>query len=184
MLAIKNFGHFWSREKVFWGWPKTEGDLKGELWRNRKVVVNFRDQIGIYGLFNSDREIVYVGEAGIGNKRLFSRLKDHRSDHLRDRWVYFSWFGLRDYKENGELWGFDKPETWIRRKRNRDALLETESVLIQLIEPSLNKQGAKWVDTVEFLQHIDERAPAEPIEVLGDLDRRLQRIETVLTKRK
>jgi hypothetical protein len=28
VLAIKNFGHFWSREKVFWGRPKLEGHLK------------------------------------------------------------------------------------------------------------------------------------------------------------
>jgi hypothetical protein len=120
---------------------------------SKKSEVNFREQIGIYALFDSDREIVYIGEAGIGNKRLFDRLKDHRTNHLRDRWVYFSWFGLRDYNATtGALWGHDKPETWIREKRNRDALHETESVLIQLIEPRLNKQGAKWTGTSEFLQ--------------------------------
>jgi hypothetical protein len=153
VLAIKNFGHFWSREKVFWGRPRTEGHLKGLLRGSKKSEVNFREQIGIYALFDSDREIVYIGEAGIGNKRLFDRLKDHRTNHLRDRWVYFSWFGLRDYNATTDaLWGHDKPETWIREKRNRDALHETESVLIQLIEPRLNKQGAKWTGTSEFLQ--------------------------------
>lgn len=183
MLAIKNFGHFWSRDKVFWGWPKTEGHLKGTLRHSKKVIVNFREQIAIYALFNSDRDIVYIGEAGIGNKRLFGRLKDHRSDNLRDRWAYFSWFGLRDHNRNtGDLWGHDKPDTWISKKRNRHALLETESVLIQLIEPRLNKQGAKWADTCEFLQFIDDRVPAEPAELIGEMDRRLQKMESVLAK--
>ena len=177
MLAIKNFGHFWSRQNVFWGWPKAEGHLKGELRGNKKTVVNFREQIGIYALFNSDREIVYVGEAGIGNKRLFARLKDHRTDHLRDRWVYFSWFGLRAHNKNThELWGFDKPETWISKKRNRDALNEIESVLIQLVEPRLNKQGAKWTHTTEFLQYIDDRIPLGLSKTVGEMDRRLKRI--------
>jgi hypothetical protein len=183
MLAIKNFGHFWSRDKVFWGKPKIEGHLKGELRSNKRVEINFREQIGIYALFNFNREIVYIGEAGIGNKRPFGRLKDHRSDHLRDRWVYFSWFGLRDFNENtGDLWGHDKPETWIRKKRNKDALNETESVLIQLIEPPLNKQGSKWTGTKEFLQHVDDRIPSEPAEMLHDMDGRLRKMEKILDR--
>jgi hypothetical protein len=91
---------------------------------------------------------------------------------------------LRDYKANGELWGHDKPATWIRQKRNRDALNETESVLIQLVEPRLNKQAAKWGGTKEFLQYVDERIPAEPVEKLAEIDRRLQKMEKILEQHK
>ena len=41
------------------------------------------------------------GKLGAGNSTLFSRLKNHLSDHLADRWDKFSWFGVRKVNKSG-----------------------------------------------------------------------------------
>jgi hypothetical protein len=66
------------------------GALEG--FRSRRVV-DFRDQIGVYVLYDENRPPVFVGLAG-GRARLFRRLRHHRNDRLALRWQYFSWFGL------------------------------------------------------------------------------------------
>jgi hypothetical protein len=117
MLTIENYGRRWRRDKIAWGKGSNKGHLKGMLKRSKTTAVDFRDQIGIYVLFSSAGDAVYVGQAGMGNKRLFGRLKDHRRDHLKDRWTHFSWFGLRGYnKKNMKLSGFHKPETIIKKE--------------------------------------------------------------------
>jgi hypothetical protein len=56
MLAIENFGRFWRRDKSYWGRGRgNKGQLKGHLKRNKKVEVDFREQIGIYVLFDANR---------------------------------------------------------------------------------------------------------------------------------
>ncbi len=170
MLTIENYGRQWRREKIAWGKGSNKGHLKGTLKRNKSTVVDFRDQIGIYVLFSAVGAPVYVGQAGIGNKRLFGRLKDHRSDHLRDRWTHFSWFGLRGYNEtNKKLSGYHKPETAIRKKKRRDALHEIEAVLISVVEPALNKKGPNWMGSCEFLQYIDPSISQTSEEIIGEL---------------
>jgi len=43
------------------------------------------------------------------------------------------------------------------RGTNSEALDETESVLLQLLEPRLNKQGPRWgKETQEYLQYIEQ----------------------------
>jgi hypothetical protein len=158
MLAIRNFGHFWSREHVNWGspvWGK-KSSLEGYIHKNRKpYVVDFREQIGIYVLFTQSREVVYVGQTGSGNQRLGVRLRHHTQNDLRDRWQYFSWFGFRQANANGnKLSDYQKPDSKSGGS-NSSALNEIEAILIQLFEPRLNKQGPKWgADTIEFLQYI------------------------------
>jgi hypothetical protein len=143
--------------------------------------VDFREQIGIYVLFNPSGQVIYVGQAGIGNKRLFGRLKDHEKDHLRDRWTHFSWFGLRDYNKKSKekikpLSTYHKPETAIRNKNRKDALHEIEAVLISVVEPSLNKQGPNWTGAVEFLQHYDRSVPQTPEEIIRDLPKTMSNL--------
>ncbi|MEO0963192.1 MAG: GIY-YIG nuclease family protein, partial [Pseudomonadota bacterium] len=58
-------------------------------------TVDFRQQRGIYVLYDGNFNIVYVGQAGAGNQDLFGRLKNHLTDHLASRWSLFSWFGVR-----------------------------------------------------------------------------------------
>jgi hypothetical protein len=166
MLAIRNFGHFWSRDLVEWGRRNVSGELLGYVLYDRKpAMVDFREQIGIYVLFTAQREVVYIGQAGSGDRRLFLRLRDHTNSNLRDRWTHFSWFGLRDVNStNRELSEHQKPESRCAGT-NAIALHEIEAILLQLFEPRLNKRGPNWGnDTAEFYQYVkSEWEDVEPI---------------------
>ena len=52
-------------------------------------MADFREQIGIYVLFDKDLAPVYIGQAGSGKRRLFARLNEHETDDLWNRWEYF-----------------------------------------------------------------------------------------------
>ena len=84
--------------------------------------------------------MIYVGQPGSGNQRLFGRLKRHRRDALAGRWDHFSWFGLRRVKANGEL----STEKLKATATIATALNHMEAVLISAAEPSLNKQGGRY----------------------------------------
>jgi hypothetical protein len=184
MLAIENFGRLWRRDKVHWGAGNNKGHLNGVRKGNKKSKpVNFRSQIGIYILFNVNRETVYVGQAGIGNARLFGRLKRHRVDHLKDRWTHFSWFGLRGVNEgNQKLSNFHKPETKIRNRNRKDALHETEAVLMSVVEPPLNKRGPNWQNSVEYIQSFDEVVPKDTPELISEIANRLKKVEIMIER--
>ena len=114
MIAIRCFGHFWSKELVNWGsrGQGAGGRLEGYQLRDRKPFkVDFKDQIAVYALFAEDREPIYVGQTGAGEQRLLLRLQ-HSQGPLRDRWTHFSWFGLREVNDsNGKLSEHQKPES-------------------------------------------------------------------------
>ena len=155
-LAIRNFGHFWNRDLVNWGNPGRNrgGDLRGYRIVNRRArVTDFREQIGLYVLYGENREVLYIGQTGSGARKLFLRLRDHTKDHLRDRWDNFSWFGFRRVNNNGSLSEAQRPDSLVQA-RSSAALDEIESVLLQLFEPRLNKQGSKWTTTQEYLQYV------------------------------
>jgi hypothetical protein len=157
MLAIRNYGHYWNRQFVEWGKPGPGhgGRLRGYVLRDRKpLVIDFKEQMGIYVLFTAQREVVYVGQVGSGDQRMFARIKAHTRNDLRDRWTHFSWFGLRAFTGGGVLSEHQQPESSVKGT-NSSALDEIESVLLQLFEPRLNKQGPRWGDaTEEFLQYL------------------------------
>src|SRR5882757_3090737 len=89
--VIKNYGIMWRRDHIFWGGSRQKGSLPG---RRSSRVVEFHDQIGVYVLYDEARRPIYVGQAGQGNARLFTRLRSHTKDSLAHRWHYVSWFGL------------------------------------------------------------------------------------------
>jgi len=161
MFSVANFGHFWRRDRVKFGTRGrgNAGSLVGYYGPLKNPAkVEFAEQIGVYVLYAENREVIYVGQAGSGNRRLLSRLRTHTRDHLRDRWTYFSWFGLRQhnvselYKDApGGLSDKQKPETKFSGS-NSDALDELEAVLIQLFEPRLTRRSSNWKDTQEFRQ--------------------------------
>jgi len=67
MAIIKNYGLRWSRDKVDWGarGPGKGGTLFGKYGTaNSEDVVDFRDQIGVYVLYDKDFDPVYIGQAG------------------------------------------------------------------------------------------------------------------------
>jgi hypothetical protein len=151
MPIIKNYGLRWLRDKVEWGSPGkgNSGRLRGKpAALKRSKTVDFRDQIGIYVLYESGFVPIYIGQAGNGNARLFARLRNHCNDHLRDRWTHFSWFGFRDVNNNLSLSEKQNPRARALLTYS-SALAEIEGILIQVLEPRLNEQGPGWRQTAE-----------------------------------
>ena len=153
-MTIKNFGLMWDRESVRWvGTRGNAGRLMGQGSIGKPIrdqlEVNFREQIGVYILYRNEI-VVYVGQAGAGNSNLFSRLKNHMSDHLANRWDKFSWFGVRRVNRNGTL--SQATGELNRTLKSSEVLDLLEGLLINVVEPPLNKQGAKWSGVEQYFQ--------------------------------
>jgi hypothetical protein len=88
-VLIQNYGLFWRRALIHFGAGKNAGHLKGKLiGAKRDDPVDFRDQQGVYCLYDDSFRLVYVGQAGGKNdQRLFDRLKQHREDFVSHRFV-------------------------------------------------------------------------------------------------
>ena len=153
-MSLKNFGIQWEREFVQWdGTRGNAGHLSGigPIGKPKKhqVKADFREQIGIYVLYSNDKA-VYVGQAGSGTQDLYSRLKQHLTDHLADRWNKFSWFGVRKVNKDGSL---SKVQGELNRTLKAHEILDLlEGLMINVIEPPLNKQGARWGDIDQYYQ--------------------------------
>ena len=152
MGAIKCYGDFWNRDLVNW----VPGSSGRALWGRRRKAkadkVDFRHQIGVYVLFTKQREIVYVGQTGSGEKAaLYSRLRRHRFGRLRDRWTHFSWFGVRAVTEELALADFENQGI-----QKTSVLNELEGILLHLVEPRLNRQGPRWEGATEYVQWYDK----------------------------
>jgi len=151
---IRSYGLFWSVDNVFWGSGSNSGTLLGVPARAKTShPIDFRYQIGIYILYDG-HHMIYVGQAGSKNQRLFGRLKRHRKDMLTNRWDHFSWFGLRNVKVSGAL-----SNEKLRAGASIPSILNhIEAVLIAAAEPNLNKQGGRFGrETKRYLQVRDER---------------------------
>jgi len=139
--ALQAFGMFWQRDLVIWtGKPRLLG---------RQGIgateVNFSDQVGVYLLHDRER-VIYVGRA---TDTLFARLKAHTSDRLGGRWDRFSWFGLRSVDDSGEL--SDRKVPW-----SQEVVVETmEALLIESLEPPLNRRRGDNFSAAEYLQASD-----------------------------
>ena len=152
-MIIKTYGLFWTREKVRWGEPgrNNKGSLKGTATRSsrRAKSVDFRDQRGIYALYDNDYNLVYVGQTGANRfDRLFKRLKGHRTDHLADRWTKFSWFGALGVTKPGEL----STDTDAFHESVKSTLDTLEAIVIAIAEPQLNLQRGKWGQAKQYYQ--------------------------------
>ncbi|KVG09882.1 hypothetical protein [Burkholderia thailandensis] len=156
MPIIKNFGFLWERKYIHrgTGGDGNKGHLKG--YHGSKEA-DFREQIGVYVLYDRNQTIVYVGQAGNGNATLFSRLKSHMDGALWNRWDYFSWVGFRDVNANGNLSSAQSVDSAVSGFKYADALNEVEGILIEIIEPKLNKQGGRLKGATEYYQYVDER---------------------------
>lgn len=157
-MLIHNFGLFWRRNDVFWGRPKVRGHLKGVPAKETSALpVDFREQAGVYALYDDSFELVYVGQAGAGTgtQYLFSRLKHHARDALADRWTRFSWFGIRWVRRNGKL-ALGASQRFVK---SGDILNHIEAILISAAEPPHNRQGGRFGEEVEqYLQYRDDEA--------------------------
>jgi len=154
-LIIRNYGLHWKREAVNWGKKGVgnAGSLTGRLATKAKSKhVDFRDQAGVYILQDRFR-VVYIGQAGRGAQRLFSRLKSHTKNHLADRWNRFSWFGI--YPVKGDL--VDSNLDLKKIKTDAFTVLDhLEGALISITEPPLNRQGPHFGDVGQYIQRRPE----------------------------
>jgi hypothetical protein len=139
--ALRAFGMYWRRESVVWsGTPRLTGRQGSGA-----SDVNFADQVGVYLLHDRDR-VIYVGRA---TDTLYARLKAHTADRLSGRWDRFSWFGLRGVSDAGTLVEENVPWT-------QDVVIETmEALLIESLEPPLNRKRGDNFSAVEFVQVTD-----------------------------
>jgi hypothetical protein len=154
-VLIQNYGLFWRRDWIHWGKGSNRGHLKGLFSKARTDdPVDFRDQKGIYCLYDDNFKMVYVGQAGSNdNQQFFGRLKDHRKDQLSDRWTRFSWFGIRRVNESGNL----KADKQTLHPKMGSVLNHIEAILIVAAEPPHNRQGGRFGDEVEqYLQYRDK----------------------------
>lgn len=166
---ISNYGLFWKRKNVHWGHPKNAGHLCGYPAKAKTgAVVDFREQKGIYALYDEAYQLIYIGQVGGGeNKRLFLRLKHHTRDHLADRWNQFSWFGIQRVLKSGDL-AADKSKA---HPTVTTVLNQIEAILIVTAEPRHNKQGGKFGKyATQYLQYRDYDALGpEQSKLLSDI---------------
>jgi hypothetical protein len=151
MSIIQNFGFMWDRSEVDWGRRGPGGNARfvGVQVGNTKRVVDFQQQMGIYVLYDRFEQPVQIGQA----KVIFDRLRQHRADHLRNRWAYFTWFGFyRVSVTTDKLLAKEQASELNKVTTLGEALHEIEAVLIQVMEPRLNRRGPNWKDTEEYLQ--------------------------------
>lgn len=144
---------------------RLEGKLAGS---KRSNPVDFREQQGIYCLYDENFRLVYVGQAGGKNKqRLFARLKQHRTDAVSNRWTRFSWFGIRQVLQSGEL----KAIKQAAHPQTSDVLNHIEAILIAAGEPVHNRQSGRFGDAVEqYFQYQDGKNPSRPVDqIIQDL---------------
>lgn len=174
--VVKNYGLMWSRDAVFWGRGRKKGVLEG---RRSGKVIDFRDQIGVYLLYDEGRRPIYVGQAGRGKARLFRRLRSHTHDYLADRWRYFSWFGLLTVNKSGRLSKWDDEAKRVTGTIG-STLNEIEGVLIAATEPPFNKQGAKFQGIKRFRQEKHDEAEQVSLSelrgLISDLESKIDRL--------
>lgn len=145
---IKSYGLFWKADDVFWGRQNNRGTLLGARSKSSNAVpVDFREQRGIYALYG-DYELVYVGQTGAGDDRLFNRLESHLTDHLAERWNRFSWFGTQWVTQQHQL----STDTAAIHETMASALNILEAVSIAIAEPRLNLQRGRWGEAKQYFQ--------------------------------
>lgn len=145
---IQTFGLHWHINKVFWGRQNNPGSLRGAASHSQNAIpVEFREQRGIYALY-ADYDLVYVGQTGAGDDRLFKRLRTHRSDHLAERWNRFSWFGTQWVTLQHRL----STDTAAVHESITVVLNILEAVAIAISEPRLNLQRGRWGEVKQYYQ--------------------------------
>jgi len=109
-------------------------------------VSRLRGQKGIYILYDH-HTVVYVGRAI--DRPLGRRLYEHTIDRLGSRWNRFSWFGLLDVTDEGDL-------REVPLRASLAVLVETlEALLIEALEPPQNRKRGDDFSAIEDVQDVD-----------------------------
>ena len=179
MPIIKNYGFLWERKHFFRGVGRDKGHLRGWAKGNKDQLVDFKEQIGVYVLYDTNQNIVYVGQAGNGNATLFGRLKAHEKDALWNRWEYFTWIGFKDVNGDGSLSARQLVESNVSGFSYADALNEIEGILIEVIEPKLNKRSGNLKKAEEYFQRTEDVVTVEDLKT--QLDAMQKQLEKALS---
>lgn len=139
---IHSFGMYWQRDLVVW---RNDPKMYGKQQALSKPV-DFGKQKGIYILYDH-HTVVYVGRSI--DRPLGKRLFEHTVDRLGSRWNRFSWFGLLDVTQEGNL-----RETVLNA--SIAVLVATlEALLIEALEPPQNRKRGDDFSAIEYIQDID-----------------------------
>lgn len=139
---IQSFGMYWQRDLVVW---RNDPKMYGKQQALAKPV-DFGKQKGIYILYDH-HTVVYVGRSI--DRPLGKRLYEHTVDRLGSRWDRFSWFGLLDVTQQGDL-----RETALNT--SLAGLVATlEALLIESLEPPQNRKRGDDFSAIEYIQDID-----------------------------
>ena len=148
---IHSFGMYWQRDLVVW---RNDPKMYGKQQALAKPV-DFGKQKGIYILYDH-HTVVYVGRAI--DRPLGKRLYEHTIDRLGSRWNRFSWFGLLDVTQEGNL-----RETALNT--SLAILVATlESLLIEALEPPQNRKRGDDLSALEYIQDIDPELKEKEIQ--------------------
>ncbi|MBV1706591.1 MAG: GIY-YIG nuclease family protein [Hyphomicrobiales bacterium] len=139
---ISSFGMYWQRDLVVW---RNDPKMYGKQQAKSKAV-DFGRQKGIYILYDH-HDVIYVGR--IIDRPLGRRLFEHTIDRLGGRWNRFSWFGLLEVTEAGDL----REVTFNTSLASIIATLE--SLLIEALEPPQNRKRGDDFSAAEYIQDID-----------------------------
>jgi hypothetical protein len=148
---IHSFGMYWQRDLVVW---RNDPKMYGKQQALSKPV-DFGKQKGIYILYDH-HTVVYVGRSI--DRPLGKRLYEHTVDRLGSRWNRFSWFGLLDVTQEGNL-----RETALNT--SLASLVATlEALLIEALEPPQNRKRGDDFSAIEYIQDIDPELKEKEIQ--------------------
>ncbi|MEQ1721215.1 MAG: HTH domain-containing protein [Nitrosomonas sp.] len=148
---IHSFGMYWQRDLVVW---RNDPKMFGKQQALSKPV-DFGKQKGIYILYDH-HTVVYIGRSI--DRPLGKRLFEHTVDRLGSRWNRFSWFGLLDVTQEGNL-----RET--TRNTSLASLVATlEALLIEALEPPQNRKRGDDFSASEYIQDIDPELKEKEIQ--------------------
>ena len=160
--VVKAFGISWRRDRVDWDpiLPRLMGEQAAGA-----TPVDFGSQVGLYLLYDANR-CVYAGR--ISEPRLAKRLREHARDRLSGRWDRFSWFGLRAVSDEARLQSL--PPTYSAQS----VVAGMEALLIECMEPALNRRQGDAIGDLEFLQAddpklSDKRKAAMVVDILAKM---------------
>ncbi|WP_127903382.1 GIY-YIG nuclease family protein [Solirhodobacter olei] len=155
-MQVTSYGLFWRADEIEW-FPgngiTNEFRLLGRIGKNRPSirVADFRRQQGIYILFD-EYGPAYVGLAK--GERLGARLRDHRQDHLAEKWDRFSWFGFNPVGATPDAEGIlslDQPRSDVTEDTSA-TIGDLEALLIAAMGPKLNQQKMRFDEAEKWDQ--------------------------------
>lgn len=160
-LLIKSYGEFWRKDFVDWSKGK-----KIVGWsRNLERQANFWGAKGIYALFDKN-VLIYVGQTT--KQSLGDRLKQHLKDEFKDRWDYFSWYGIQDVRTAGKQAGLYPLGAMNQHEHpsTKHVLEAMESIAIRIADPPLNRKRPKFGTKKNHAEHFHQLEPKKSEERL------------------